>query len=125
MSSKAGKLETGLLQAMQAIDNQIARALQRTPAEREVHGVQKWGAYETRIEDMTAFLLNALGDEEVGLDALIVFAQAFPKALRLATEDLGAEGLGKIRASYVLDSFQRIEDDAVKGRNQLRGPELS
>jgi len=39
---KAPPLEQGLLTAMKAIDNQIAREMQRSPAEREAPGMQKW-----------------------------------------------------------------------------------
>lgn len=112
MRDQYGKLEEGLLQAMKSIDNQIARAMQRSPAEREVHGVQKWEAYESRVEGIAAFLLQEVGDTNVGLDAILVCAQAFAKALRLVCEDLGDEGLGKIRAAYCRDAMERIGRDA-------------
>jgi hypothetical protein len=125
MNAKVGKCEEGLLQAMKAIDNQIARALQRTPAERELQGVQKWEPYESRIEHVTAFLLNQLGDSEIAFDSLIVFAQAFTKALRFAAEDLGTEGLGAMRTEYCRDAMQKIERDAGKALSEMYGDALT
>ena len=125
MNSKEGKLEEGLLQAMRALDNQVARALQRTPAQREIHGVQKWEPYETRVESVTAFILNSLGEGDALLDSVFVLAQAFAKALRLVAEDLGADGLGKMRLEYCLDAFEKIANDAAKGRSELRSPDYT
>jgi hypothetical protein len=119
MNSPAGKLEEGLLQAMKSLDSQIARAMQRTPSEREVHGVQKWEPYETRVENLTAFLLNELGDNSVSLDSLLVLSQAFTKALRLACDDLGRGGLGAVRSSYCIDALQKIARDASRGVAEL------
>jgi hypothetical protein len=112
MNDQHGKLEQGLLQAMKAIDNQVARAMQRSPAAREVHGVQKWEPYNTRVESVTAFLLEELGDTSITLDSLLVFSQAFTKALQLVVSDLGREGLGEMRASYCLDAMEKVERDA-------------
>lgn len=112
MKENYGKLEEGLLQAMKAIDNQVARAMQRSPAEREMHGVQKWEPYASRVEGIAAFLLQEVGDTTIGLDSLIVCAQAFTKALQLVCDDLGADGLGKLRASYCLDAMGKITRDA-------------
>ena len=112
MAEQYGKLEQGLLGAMKAIDNQIARAMQRTPSERDVHGVQKWEPYNTRIENVTAFLLESMADNEVSLDSLLVLAQAFPKALHLIVNDLGREGLGAVRTSYCGEAVKHIERDA-------------
>ncbi len=119
MSEQYGKLEEGLLQAMRAVDNQVARAMQRTPAERDVHGVQKWEPYETRVEHIAAFILNELGSETITLDAMIVLAQSFTKALRLVTHDLGGEGLGSMRAAYCLDAMEKIERDAQRVMQEL------
>lgn len=112
MAEQHGKLEEGLLQAMKAIDNQIARAMQRSPAAREVHGVQKWEPFTSRVEGIAAFLLQELGDTNVGLDSLLVCAQAFAKALQLVCDDLGPDGLGDIRASYCLVAMRNITRDA-------------
>jgi len=112
-------LEAALLKAMQSIDNQIAREMQRTPAEREVHGAQKWKPFDTRIENIAAFVLNALGDDSAKLDSVLVLSQAFTKALRLAMEDLGSDGLGKIRTEYCSQTMERIQQDAEKGRSAV------
>jgi hypothetical protein len=120
MNKQPGKLEEGLLQAMKAIDNQVARSLQRTPVEREELGVQKWEPYETRVEHTVAFILNELGDGEASLDSVFVLSQAFTKALRLAAEDLGAEGLGSMRSAYCIDTMEKIQRDATKALGELR-----
>ena len=120
MNAKGGKLEEGLSQAMHAIDTQVARAMQRSPAEREVMGVQKWEPYDTRVEHLTAYILNELGDNSVGLDSVLVLAQAFTKALRLATEDLGSDGLGAVRTSYCVDAMEKVTRDAGKALAELR-----
>lgn len=112
MSDQHSKLEQGLLQAMRAIDNQVARAMQRSPAAREVHGVQKWEPYNTRVESVTAFLLEEVGSTSITLDSVLVFSQAFTKALQLIVSDLGREGLGEVRASYCLDAMEKVERDA-------------
>lgn len=125
MNAPLGKLEEGLLQAMRAIDNQVARAMQRTPAERDVHGVQKWEPYESRVEQVAAFVLNALGDDAVSLDSMVVLAQAYTKALRLAIEDLGMDGLGKMRSAYCLDAMDKIGNDANKSLSELKTDTLS
>lgn len=119
MVEQHGKLEEGLLQAMKAIDNQIARSMQRTPAKREVHGVQKWEPYDTRVENIAAFVLNELGAESITLDAMIVLAQAFTKSLRLICDDLGVEGLGAVRTSYCLKALENIELDAHRAAREL------
>ena len=124
-ANKEGKLEEGLTIAMRAIDNQIARAMQRTPTERDVHGVSKWEPYETRVENVTAFILNELGETSVSLDAVFVLAQAFTKALRLASEDLGTDGLGKVRSEYCIDCMQKIANDAEKTLLELRSEGLT
>jgi hypothetical protein len=120
-----GKLEEALTVAMRAIDNQIARAMQRTPAEREVHGVSKWEPYESRVENVTAFILNQLGENEVSLDSVFVFAQAFTKVLRLASEDLGADGLGKVRTEYCIDTMEKIASDSSKTLSEIRSQHLT
>ncbi|MFN8389054.1 MAG: hypothetical protein U0136_02040 [Bdellovibrionota bacterium] len=118
--AKIPPLEEGLLRAMQALDNQIARAMERTPAEREAHGVQKWEPITERIERVCVFLMNALGDDEVKLDSLVILSQAFAKALTLVTDDLGEEGLGKLRTAYCLNAFEQIAADAERGRAALK-----
>lgn len=114
-------LEEGLLRAMNAVDKQISREMQRTPAELEVHGVQKWEPYQKRIEFITSFILNQLGEEKVDLDSVLVLSQAFSKALALVVDDLGDEGLGKLRSEYVTTAAENIDRDAFRVRQALKG----
>lgn len=124
MAEQYGKMEEGLLTAMRAIDNQIARAMQRSPAQRDVHGVQKWEPYATRVEQITAFVLEELGSDSVTLDGLLVLSQAFTKALALAVSDLGGDGLGTTRAAYCLDAVEKIERDALEVSRTLAAERL-
>jgi hypothetical protein len=119
-----GKLEQGLIQAMQAIDGQVARAMQRTPAQEAVLGVQKWEPYNTRVESIAAFLLQEIGDGNLQLDSLLVCSQAFAKALQLLCSDLGAEGLGKLRSAYCLEAMQKISRDAERVVDALSDQQL-
>lgn len=119
MSEQIGKLEQGLLQAMNAIDNQVARAMQRTPAQRETHGVQKWQPYAVRVEHITAFLLEEVGTNSTTLDSILVLSQAFTKALQLIVSDLGKSGLGEVRAEYCLDAMEKVSRDAQEVMSAL------
>ena len=116
-------LEDGFIVALRAIDNQIAREMQRSPDELESHGLRKWEPHAKRVETVTALLLNAVGQRQIDLDSLIVSSQAFVKALRLFAEELEGEGLGHVRAEYVKEAFARISDDAFKGIDLLRDEE--
>ena len=120
-AEKLPMMEAGLQQCMRAIDNQIARELQRSPAEREQHGVQKWEPFQERTERLVTFLLNQLGDETVGLDALLVLSQATSKALTLLTEDMGEDGLGKGCSQGVGHRVLREEDRQGRGRAEEDG----
>ncbi|NDC36853.1 MAG: hypothetical protein EBZ48_02240, partial [Proteobacteria bacterium] len=62
---KRSPFEENLIKVLSAIDTQIAREMQRTPAEREEHGVQKWEPYQKRVELIVSRVLNSLGDQEV------------------------------------------------------------
>jgi len=106
---------------MQALDRQVMREMQRSPEERELHGVQKWEPINRRVELVAAFVMNALGDDEVGLDSLLIMAQAFPKALRLVMEDLGEDGLGGVRAAYCREAMEAIRDDAERAKSLTGG----
>lgn len=114
-------VEQGLIAALQALDNQIARAVQRSPSEREQHGVQKWEPLQQRIESVCATVLNAVGDEEITLDGILVLSQAFTKALALLTDELGEEGLGKVRSGYCVAALDSIATDAERASRALRG----
>ena len=124
MAEQYGKMEEGLLAAMRAIDNQVARAMQRSPAQRDVHGVQKWEPYAMRVEQVTAFVLEELGNNSVTLDGLLVLGQAFTKALAFAVSDLGRDGLGATRAAYCLDAVEKIERDALDVSRTLSAERL-
>jgi hypothetical protein len=123
---KLSNLESGLLAAMKAIDNQILREVaHRSPEQREHHGVQKWDAFSSRVERIASFLLNALGDDEIKLDSVLVLAQALTKSLELAIDDLGEEGLGDVRTKYCLDALEKIASYAERARRGLHtGGEL-
>lgn len=117
---KLPPLEEGLLQAMQALDKQVAREMQRTPAERERRGVLKDAPYDKRVENVTSFLLNSLGDEAISLDAVLILARSLAKTLHLVVEDLGSDGLGEVRTGYCRTAFEGITDDAYRGLTALR-----
>ena len=119
--NRRSMLEEGLLTALHAIDQQIARAMERSPAEREKEGVQKWGPYTEKIEQVCSLMLSKTGEEEIHLDSLIVIAQASVKALKLITEELGPEGLGKVRSNYCQVAFEQIKRDARSGLIELHG----
>ena len=113
-------LELGLRQALQALDNQIAREMQRSPADRETHGVLKWEPIESRIERVSAYLLSIFG-EEIQLDSLMVLAQALVKTLALVVEDCGAEGLGEVRSRYIERAAEAVIRDATMMRSSATG----
>ena len=119
MSQKAesrSPLEEGLITAMKSIDKQILREVSsRSPSSREEHGVQKWEPIEKRVEYVSSIILNELGEESVGLDAILVMAQAFAKSLQLIAEDLGEEGLGEVRTSYMKAALEQLERSAHRG----------
>lgn len=115
------RMEAGLQQCMRAIDNQIARELQRSPAEREDHGVQKWEPFAERTERLVTFILDQLGEDTIALDSLLVLSQATAKALTLVSEDLGEDGLGVVRSQYCLTASDAIALDMQRIRRQLAG----
>lgn len=118
--AKLPPLEGGLLTALKAIDNQVARAMQRSPEEKEEQGVQKWEPYNTRVENITALLLNALGDGDIELDGLLVLSQATSKTLNMLVGDLGEAGLGKMRSSYCREALKNIGDDISRAVDELQ-----
>lgn len=115
------KLEAGLITAMQALDNQIARAIGRTPEEREIHGVQKWEPMSDRVEQICVLLIDALGDQEIGLDSVVVLAQALSKALFMIVDDLEGQDLGKLRTAYCLSALENILNDSERAQKLLKG----
>jgi len=118
-------LEEGILKAMRALDSQIARRMQRTPTEREAEGVQKWAPYALKVEELTALMMNALGDEEITLDSILVFSQALTKALKLIIEDLESDGLGQIRSGYCQATLEKITRDCEDGLSVIKGETIT
>jgi len=122
---KAPPLENGLITAMRAIDNQIARQMERSPTERDDAGVQKWEPHQQKIEQICALVLEAFGDDEVRFDSLLVTAQAFAKSLYLVSEELGQTGLGTVRAGYAREALRSILRDAERGVDSLEDEKIS
>lgn len=118
---KVERLEEYLVGAMRAVDNQIARMLQRSPEEVEASGVQKWEPYQRKVEQLSKIMLDAFGDQSVQLDSILVFSQAFLKSLKIIVEDLDREGLGNIRTQYCRSALDNIEFDARSAISQLKG----
>ena len=118
-------LEASILRALQAIDSQIDREMQRTPADRETHGVQKWAPMSTRIERIVTFALDQFSQDEVKIESLLVMAQALTKAVRFAVEELGEDGLGKMRSDYCRRTVDEIGQDAHKASQVLNQPALN
>ncbi|MCB0328289.1 MAG: hypothetical protein KDD70_01460 [Bdellovibrionales bacterium] len=114
-------LEEALLRYLQLLDNQIAREMQRTPSEREVSGVQKWEPIQKRVEHVASLTIEGYGSEIVQLDSLIVTAEAFARTIRILAEELGEDGLGKTRSSYVRETAKNIERDLLLIKDQLSG----
>lgn len=114
-------LESGLLSALCALDSQVARALNKTPEERETYGLEKWEIYQAKLEQLTGFLLDCFSEQQVQLDSLLVLSQATAKALSMITEDLGESGLGKTRSRYVLKAAESMERDATQIIRRIKG----
>lgn len=114
-------LEAGLMQCMHALDSQVAREMQRTPAQREEQGVQKWEPYAKRIESVAGCILDAIGREKITLDSLLILSQASSKALSLAVDDLGEEGLGAVRSQYAIAAAESILYDSSRILAVLKG----
>ena len=119
-ANKRPPLENGLLQAAHAIDNQVARAMQRSPEKRDAHGVQKWEPYAERIEHVASLLVSEFGDQGLGLDSLLVLAQGCTKALYILSSELGEDGLGDVRAQYCREAFASLLRDAERGEQLLK-----
>lgn len=107
---------------LRAIDNQVARQMQRTPEERVEQGVRKNEPLQQRIEKLVEFLLQEFGQQSIGLDGILVASEAFPKALRMIVEELGEEGLGEMRSQYCRKVFESIERDVLRTSQELRNP---
>ena len=124
MTNKKGRLpplEEGLLTALQAIDSQIAREMQRDPGARDIRGVQKWEPFEKRIERVTGFVLDQVGDDRVKLDSVLVLSQALAKSLSLLVDELGREGLGEVRSGYCLVAAEALLREINRIKDVLGG----
>jgi hypothetical protein len=119
MSEKLTPLEEGLLKALRAIDNQVAREMQRTPAELEKLGVQKWEPYNKRIENVATFLIDSISEQHIQLDSVLVLSQALVKVMKIFAEDLGEEGLGKMRSAYMRWAMENLSKDSYEGLRAL------
>lgn len=109
-------LEESLLTALKAIDNQVARAMERTPAEREVSGVQKWKPFDDKIEQVSTLILDNFG-EGISLDGVLVMSQAMVKALSILSSELGSEGLGDLRTTYVKEALLLLGIEIERAKN--------
>jgi hypothetical protein len=101
-------LDESLIRALELIDSQIARAMERTPEQREKAGVQKWKPLEERIERLSTLILDNFG-EKVQLDSILVMSQVMVKVLGLLCQEMGQEGLGELRSLYVQESLKILE----------------
>ena len=91
MAKKEPKLplmDESLIRALELIDSQIARAMERTPEQKELGGVQKWKPLEERVERISTLLLDNFGDR-VQLDSILVLTQVFSKVLGLICQEMG------------------------------------
>ena len=110
------------MRAMRSLSSQISKEVQRrTPEEREAHGVQNWAPIQDRVESVTSIVLNALGEEDITLDSLLVLSQAMTKGLQIVVDDLGRDGLGKVRTSYCEDALNNISRDTHRALQHLKG----
>ena len=119
--TQLSRLEEGLMMAMRAIDEQVAREMQRSDAEREQKGVQKWDPLQKRIEKAASILLNAFAKDDIKLDSLLVLSQALTKSLQLIVDEIGTEGLGHIRSGYCNWTLENISTYADRAIKQLKG----
>ncbi|MCI5065295.1 hypothetical protein MRY87_06190 [bacterium] len=114
-------LEEALCRFLSQLDSQVARDMQRSPEREELEGVQKWEPYRKRVERVTALVLEGFGEAEVNLDSLLISAEAFMRALRILTEELGEDGLGTVRSGYVREICKAVERDLLLTKETLIG----
>ena len=124
MSSETGntgsKVEQGFFQALIALDNQVAREMQRDPAKVAEQGVQKWEPIEKRVEAITELLLDGIDQGKIQLDSILIASQAFAHALTMLCDELGNDGLGELRSEYCRAAFEKILRHAEQGGRGLR-----
>ena len=114
----------GVHRSLRAVDSQIAREMQRTPSEREAHGVTKWQPMSKRVELLSAFFLDHIGDsafseDAFSFEALLVMAQSTVKALSLVVQDLGEDGLGDLRSKYARDALHTMQFDVERALSEI------
>src|SRR5687768_4499926 len=114
-TEKGEPLQAGLLRCMAAIDNQIARRMQRTPAEREAEGLRKWVPYNEKVEEISALLVGWLAEGKVEFDSLIVLSRALAKTLYIMVDELGEGDLGRVRSEACLSALEHMERDCKLG----------
>lgn len=119
------KLEESLLTSLRSLDSQVARELQRTPEEETKHGVQKWEPITKRVELLSGFLLDRVGDNDINLESILILLQTLSKTLYILTDDLEVSGLGKVRSEYVTDTAKKVEYDCKRIIEMLRGQVVS
>ena len=121
--NKGVNLQEQILASLHALDSQVARAMQRTPKEREEHGVEKWQPFQERVERVTEVILQGFADERCKLDGVLIMAEAYAKGLRMLVEELGMEGLGEVRSRYCGVAFANIEREIRAAKMVLAADE--
>lgn len=114
----------GVHRSLRAVDSQIAREMQRTPVERDMYGVTKWQPMSKRVELLSAFFLDHIGDpaeseDAFSFEALLVMAQSSVKALSLVIQDLGEADLGEIRSKYARDALSTMQFDVERALSEI------
>jgi hypothetical protein len=125
--SKQPPLESGLMQAMTALDKQITREISsRDPQRTQTRGASARPAQEERAEQVTTFVIDLFASHTVRLDSILVLSEALTHSLQLISEELGQEGLGEVRSAYVttvakrLEQFsRRMQQNTAEGMNTL------
>ncbi|NBW39866.1 hypothetical protein EBR25_02565 [bacterium] len=112
-------LEQALSRVLETLDAQVAREMQRTPAEREQRGVLKSEAHKKRSEKVSSHILEGISQGEFGLDGALILAEAIPRCLRILAEELGEDDLGKVRSTYLRELFLELEREAELGQCAL------
>ena len=112
-------LDESLIRALELVDSQISRAMQRTPEQREVSGVQKWKPLEERVERLSTLLLDHFG-ERVQLDSILVLSQVLTKVFSILCQELGEEGFGEVRSLYAKDVLNLLEIEIQRAKSVFK-----
>jgi hypothetical protein len=111
LEAKKISYDEALLRALACLQSQLERELQRNPAERDVLGVSKWEPITKRIEDTAGLLLDGFAEERVFIEPLLILSHALVKAINVIVQELGPEGLGKVRTDYILKVFNLVSTE--------------